>query len=165
MSIEQKIKLLELNIMNHDDETDSQISENIQNTCTHNLYYIKDINDKAILECIFCTEEREITNIDELERMHKENQLIGYDKRKIFPFVKVSDYLGLDAKYIIQTKYIEVCSQIMNLKDELKKSGYEKYIYLIKTPEEVITKYFEEALENIKQNPKYFKVNSKRKYL
>lgn len=154
------------------EEEKSNKERNIWKECRHNLFFLKttDYNYKpsAILECACCSERILVSDINRLKKLYTSNKMIsGYDKREKIPFIEVKKYLGNDAKYIIETKYLEICSQIVELTEALKRGGFNEYIYLVKSPEEVTANFFKEKFNNLQINnkPKYLSINAKRKYL
>lgn len=132
----------------------------ITDNCPHRLYYLKHTNPYT-MECACCkkyivTEDEEV-----IKEFEKNNQLIIETKDQ----EKTATNTDEDDKYFIQKKYLEICTQIIKLEKALKQLGYEKYLNLIRTPEEVMCNYFNEKAKENSDRLSYFSSKTKRKYL
>lgn len=146
--------------------------------CKHNLFYIKKIEqleDTYIItaECLCCSEKIIENNHIILKEWYDNCKLICGYNNELNLIVEPKHYLGSKANEIIESKYLEICSQILELEEAFIDMGYEKYKYLIKTPEEVMAEYYRnlfkmmenERINSIKQFPTYIKKKTKKEYL
>lgn len=144
--------------------------------CRHNLFYIKQIEQeedeyKVTAECACCSKKLIEEKPSIIKSWYDNSMLIcGYNNSLFNSFIEPKYYLGENVKEKIEYKYLEICSQIIALEEAFKEMGYDKYRYLIKSPEEVIVEYYKGLFncldsKNIKQKPIYMKKKTKKQYL
>lgn len=156
-----------------------QSMRRIDASCSHNIYHVKEIDgtglySRVILECVLCDKLIALSNYTILTWPQLNYTIIGgidEEEKKIIP---TKEYLGEESKNIIREKYLEICSKVVELNKSFIENDMTEYLDLIKTPEQIVSEYYEELFNTIDKykaktfihcKPTFINNSAKSKYL